>query len=57
MQESALSEIILEDGKFWYRARKIADIFQILAAKGIDSYMLVAGNTAKGKLSIYIKKI
>lgn len=41
-------EIGLKDGKFWTRVLYVADIFDILGRKGNKSYMLVAGNTAKG---------
>lgn len=42
-------EIRLNDGKYWYRVVDIQSIFKILNEKGYDSYMLVGGNTAKGK--------
>ena len=42
-------EINLKDGKLWVRAVVVKDIFKILAREGDDSYMLVAGDTAKGK--------
>ncbi|XP_073945873.1 aldehyde oxidase 1-like [Choristoneura fumiferana] len=45
-------EINLKDGKFWARVLYINDIFHVLARKGNDSYMLVAGNTAKGAYPI-----
>lgn len=48
VNELDVQEIILEDGKYWYRARSTKDIFDIFKTKGDDSYMLVAGNTAKG---------
>lgn len=42
-------EIKLKDGKFWFRVQFIQDIFEVLQKYGYDSYMLVAGNTGKGK--------
>ena len=42
-------EIDLIDGKKWFRVQKVNDILNILRREGVDSYMLVAGNTAKGK--------
>ena len=42
-------EIKLKDGKFWYRVINIKGIFDILRKKGDDSYMLVAGHTARGE--------
>ncbi|CAG4933306.1 unnamed protein product [Parnassius apollo] len=44
--------IKLEDGREWYRVRELFDAFNILRVKGDDSYMLVAGNTAKGAYPI-----
>ncbi|KAL4715716.1 hypothetical protein ACJJTC_006295 [Scirpophaga incertulas] len=41
-------EISLKDGRYWYRVSTVNDIFDIFKNKGIESYMLVAGNTAKG---------
>lgn len=41
---------VLKDSKIWYRVKEINDIFDILEKQGDDSYMLVAGNTAKGNL-------
>ncbi|XP_075977357.1 xanthine dehydrogenase-like [Anticarsia gemmatalis] len=38
----------LKDGRYWYRVGQIEDVFEVLKDKGDDSYMLVAGNTAKG---------
>lgn len=43
-------EIVLEDGKLWYQVQTIKDIFDVFEKRGDDSYMLVAGNTAKGML-------
>ncbi|XP_072948794.1 xanthine dehydrogenase-like [Epargyreus clarus] len=40
--------IPLCDGRLWYIVQDISDIFNILREKGDGSYMLVAGNTAKG---------
>lgn len=40
--------INLKDGRVWYSVETLADIFEILELEGDDSYMLVAGNTAKG---------
>ncbi|XP_073945874.1 uncharacterized protein [Choristoneura fumiferana] len=41
-------EIELKDGKSWFKVNIINDLFKVLQGKGDDSYMLVAGNTAKG---------
>lgn len=45
----SIIELKLKDGKYWYRVVEVKNIFEILQEKGDDSYMLVAGNTAKGK--------
>lgn len=45
----AILYIELKDGRQWFRVRTVADILQVLRTKGTDSYMLVAGNTGKGK--------
>ncbi|CAG4933330.1 unnamed protein product [Parnassius apollo] len=44
--------IHLEDGREWFRVRELFDAFNILHVKGDDSYMFVAGNTAKGAYPI-----
>ncbi|RVE48162.1 hypothetical protein evm_007222 [Chilo suppressalis] len=41
-------KISLADGKLWVAAFDIKSIFDVLDENGYDSYMLVAGNTAKG---------
>ncbi|XP_026741596.1 xanthine dehydrogenase-like [Trichoplusia ni] len=43
-----VKSIRLKDGKNWFKARVLQDIFDIFAKEGTDSYMLVGGNTAKG---------
>lgn len=43
-------EIDLNDGRRWYKVFEVNDIFKVLLTEGDDNYMLVAGNTAKGKL-------
>ncbi|CAG9788241.1 unnamed protein product [Diatraea saccharalis] len=45
-------ELNLKDGKKWFKVYEISDIFDILKVEGDDSYMLVAGNTAKGAYPI-----
>lgn len=45
-----VTKINLKDGKKWYRVEKLAQVFSIFDEEGDDSYMLVAGNTAKGKI-------
>nr|QIJ45705.1 aldehyde oxidase [Glyphodes pyloalis] len=42
------SKINLKDGKMWYSVESVTEIFDILELEGDISYMLVAGNTAKG---------
>nr|XP_034832955.1 xanthine dehydrogenase-like [Maniola hyperantus] len=44
--------IKLKDNRDWYRANTLLDVFDIWRKNGIESYMLVAGNTAKGVNSI-----
>lgn len=41
--------MVLKDGKRWFTVYDVITIFQILQREDTDSYMLVAGNTAKGK--------
>lgn len=43
-------EIKLKDDRSWFRVLSLEEIFDILIRKGDDSYMFVAGNTAKGVL-------
>lgn len=49
---NSIIKIILKDGKTWYKANKVADVFAVLNAEGYDSYKLICGNTAKGKNKI-----
>ncbi|KAJ2951464.1 hypothetical protein O0L34_g13616 [Tuta absoluta] len=44
-----LKELHTDKGR-WYKAYKTEDVFKILNKEGTDSYMLVAGNTGKGKI-------
>ncbi|XP_061376981.1 uncharacterized protein LOC133318771, partial [Danaus plexippus] len=44
--------INLKDGKTWHKAFTVDDILNILTLYGLDSYMLVAGNTGKGVIPI-----
>lgn len=46
--KSSILTLNLKDGRKWFRAKIIPDIFGILIREGDDSYMLVHGNTAKG---------
>lgn len=46
--ETETKKIVLKDGKIWYRPRLLKDVYQILG-ENLESYMLVGGNTAKGK--------
>lgn len=46
--ENNIFHIELKDGKQWYNAKSISDIFEIFEKYGKDSYMMVAGNTGKG---------
>lgn len=49
IKEYEIIEIHLQDHKKWFRVLTVNDIFKVLNTEGYDSYMLVAGNTAKGK--------
>ncbi|XP_068627626.1 aldehyde oxidase 1-like [Battus philenor] len=51
--QTSVIHIKLEDGRDWYRVHELNDVFNILHVTGDDSYMLVAGNTAKGAYPIY----
>lgn len=42
-------KIKLKDDKLWYRVKEVKDIFTILEQEGCESYMLVNGNTGRGK--------
>lgn len=48
--EEKLAVVKLKDGKEWFQVNKVPDVLAIFKAKGVESYMLVAGNTAKGTL-------
>ncbi|XP_063827281.1 uncharacterized protein LOC135076779 [Ostrinia nubilalis] len=45
---SVPKQMTLADGRLWFSANNIAEIFETLDKVGYDSYMLVAGNTSKG---------
>lgn len=49
---NGILKINLKDGKTWYKANKVADIFTVLRTEGYDSYKLICGNTAKGKIFV-----
>lgn len=49
---STILKLNLKDGRKWFRVLLIPDIFGILLTEGVDSYMLVNGNTAKGKMFV-----
>lgn len=49
LEEKEIKKIYLKDGKVWYRVNEVKDIFDVLKLEGTESYMLVGGNTAKGK--------
>ncbi|XP_050550274.1 uncharacterized protein LOC118267951 [Spodoptera frugiperda] len=48
VDKDAIIKIKLKDNRLWYRVNKVQDIFTILGKEGDESYMLVAGNTARG---------
>ncbi|CAH0400123.1 unnamed protein product [Chilo suppressalis] len=50
--DSQTKKIVLDDGKVWFRVEQLKDVFDIFKTQGVDSYMLVAGNTAKGAYPI-----
>ncbi|XP_014357572.2 xanthine dehydrogenase-like [Papilio machaon] len=45
---TTVKHIVLHDNRDWYSVETVREIFDILKTKGNKSYMLVAGNTAKG---------
>jgi xanthine dehydrogenase/oxidase len=47
--DNKIKKIVLKDDRIYYRVREIADIFSVLENEGYDSYMLMAGNTGRGK--------
>lgn len=46
--KNSVLQINLKDGKKWLKVNFIFEIFNILHVEGLNSYMLVQGNTAKG---------
>lgn len=46
-------KISLADGRVWFSVSDVRSIFTALDDVGYDSYMLVAGNTAKGNSTIF----
>ncbi|KPI91000.1 Xanthine dehydrogenase [Papilio xuthus] len=53
VENQKVIHVKLEDGREWFRVLELIDAFNILRVKGDDSYMLVAGNTAKGAYPIF----
>lgn len=47
-------KICLADGRLWFAVSDIRSIFAVLDDVGHESYMLVAGNTAKGNLELLL---
>ncbi|XP_046968170.1 aldehyde oxidase 1-like [Vanessa cardui] len=47
-----IKSIRLCDDRYWFRVDTLTDIFIIWHANGVQSYMLVAGNTGKGAYPI-----
>lgn len=47
-EPSEISTMTLKDGKQWFLVHEVGQIFKILQSHDYNSYMLVAGNTAKG---------
>lgn len=43
------------DEKHWHKVSTIKEVFEILEKTGDAPYMLVAGNTAHGKISAEVK--
>ncbi|KAJ8719963.1 hypothetical protein PYW07_012006 [Mythimna separata] len=52
LKDDQIKRIVLKDGRLWFKPRVLQDVFNILIHEGIGSYMLVAGNTAKGAVPI-----
>lgn len=50
--ESVL-HIKLSDNKDWFRANTLTDILDLWKQHGMESYMLVAGNTVRGNVLTY----
>ena len=50
-------KISLADGRLWFTVADVRSIFTALDDAGYDSYMLVAGNTAKGNLGLLCYRI
>lgn len=51
---TTIKKIHLKDGHVWYRVNNVVDIFDILDSEGYESYMLVNGNTGRGKFVTYL---
>nr|XP_026487932.1 xanthine dehydrogenase 1-like [Vanessa tameamea] len=50
--QSGVKTIKLWDDRYWYRVETLTDIFVIWYTNGVQSYMLMAGNTGKGAFPI-----
>lgn len=49
--DSISLELVANDGKMWFRPENLADLLKMLTTQTMKSeYMLVAGNTAHGKI-------
>ncbi|XP_048483252.1 xanthine dehydrogenase [Plutella xylostella] len=52
-KEKAVKKIKLKDAKMFYKVYEVKDIFNIFHVEGVDSYMLIGGNTGKGAYHIF----
>lgn len=50
-EDNKIIEIELKDKRHWFKVFSLGSVFEILYKRGCDSYMLVFGNTAKGRLN------
>ncbi|XP_053608971.1 probable aldehyde oxidase gad-3 [Plodia interpunctella] len=51
--DDTIKKIHLKDDRTWYRVHRVEQIFQVLKMEGVDSYMLVNGNTGRGAVPIF----
>ncbi|CAK1549450.1 unnamed protein product [Leptosia nina] len=52
-RDTKVKKIKLKDHKIWYRVHKVKEIFDAWREEGLDSYMLVNGNTGRGAIYLF----
>lgn len=52
LKRETIKKVKLKDGRIYFRVNEVKEIFEVLNVEGYESYMLIGGNTGKGKQTI-----